>query len=219
MARAIHNRLVNKILDKEIAHYGEKYLTGRMLDIGCGTKPYSEILYPFISEHIGLDRESPFNDRAEVDVVGMADDIPLPAESFDSVLCAAVLEHLPEPEAALRECHRVLRPGGVALYTVPMIWHLHGIPWDYYRFTRYGLDHIFRKTGFDVVEIKPLSGFWVTVGQLFSYYVMRFNRKPLSYLRIIPIGTLLIQAIAGALDRLDRAEDWTWMYLVIARKP
>ncbi len=125
---------------------------------------------------------------------------------------------LEEPEKALQECNRVLKPGGVAIYSVPFIWHLHEEPRDFYRYTKYGLKHLFEKTGFEVVEIKPLSGFWVTFGQLFVYNIYRLHRGPLRYIPIIPILGLAIQGVSYLLDRIDKSEQWTWMYMVVARK-
>jgi SAM-dependent methyltransferase len=86
----------------------------------------------------------------------------------------------------LRECWRVLKAGGVALYAVPFIWHLHEEPHDFYRDSKYGLQYLFAKTGFEILELRPLSGFLVTFGQLFVYYLHRFNHGPLCWIPIIP---------------------------------
>ena len=195
-----------------------RYVRGRVLDIGCGTKPYAEMLRPYATSHVGLDRLDPFNPDARADVVATPYDVPARTGIFDAVVSTATLEHLEEPEAALRECYRVLKPGGVALYSVPFIWHVHAEPWDYYRFTKYGLIHLFRKSGFQVVECLPLSGFWATFGQLFVYYLYRFHRPPIARLRLVPALGMAVQGAAYVLDRLDRATEWSWMYLVVARK-
>lgn len=92
---------------------------------------------------------------------GSAYEIPAEDDAFDSALCTAVLEHLEEPESAIRECHRVLKPGACAVYTVPFIWHLHEEPRDFFRYSRYGLEYLFKKVGFEIVELEALSGFWV----------------------------------------------------------
>ncbi len=109
---------------------------------------------------------------------------------------------------------------GIAIYTVPLFWHLHEEPRDFYRYTKYGIKYLFEKNGFEIVKLKPLSGFWITFGQLFVYYIYRFRKggklNPLWWL-IPPIG-LVLQGIVYILDYLDKAEQWTWMYLVVARK-
>lgn len=215
----VKNLLIYHIHDRELSRLAAKYFSGRMIDIGCGTKPYEGLLRPHVSEHVGVDREQPFNTKARVDLVGTAYEIPVPDASFDCALSTAALEHLAEPEQALAECKRVLKAGGTAIYSVPFIWHVHMPPWDYYRFTEFGLRHVFEKSGFEVVEIKALSGFWVTFGQLSVYYLFRFNRGPLRYIPVIPLLGLLIQGIAYLLDKLDKAEEWTWMYMIVARKP
>lgn len=218
MAKSLHNFLIYRLHDRALAEHGRRFLNGRLIDIGCGTKPYRDLLAPYVSAHIGLDRLDPFHPGANPDMVGTAYEIPAASNSFDSALSTAALEHLAEPELALRETHRVLKAGGVAIYTVPFFWHVHAAPWDFYRFTRYGLQHLFEKCGFEVLELKALSGFWVTFGQLFVYYLYRFHRGPLRILPVIPALGVGVQCVAWLLDRIDRAEDWTWMYLIVGRK-
>lgn len=219
MAKDRKNLLTYHLHDQALLHFARIHLKGKLIDIGCGTKPYKSLLKGFVTSHMGLDRESPFNANAEVDLVGTAYEIPCEDNAFDSALSTAALEHLAEPELALRECIRVLKPGGIAIYTVPFIWHVHAEPWDYYRFTHFGLDHLFKKVGFEVIEIKPLSGFWVTFGQLFVYYLYRFNTGFLRWSRLVEVMGLATQGIAYSLEKIDRAEQWTWMYIVVAKKP
>lgn len=212
--------LVQWIVQNNFVKICKKYFTGRLIDIGCGEKPYADMIKPYITEHIGIDHQDTLHDKSNIDRFGTAYDIPAEDGEFDSALCTAVLEHLEEPDKAIAECNRVLKPGGVAIYTVPFIWHLHEEPRDFYRFTKYGLKYLFEKNGFEIVELKPLSGFWVTFGQLFVYYLCRFRSRgkinPLWWL-IPPIG-VVIQGNAYMLDHLDKAEQWTWMYIAIARK-
>ena len=210
--------LVYRFLDQELENCARKYLRGNLIDIGCGTKPYKRMLARYVTQHIGVDRLDPFNKKAERDIIATAYRIPVADESFDCAISIAVLEHLAEPEEAVRECYRVLKKGGVAVYAVPFIWQLHAEPWDYYRFSKYGLQHLFEKVGFEPLEITPLAGFWVTMATMSCYYIERFNRGLLRRARILPALGICLQWIAGLLQKLDSAEEWTWMYTVVARK-
>lgn len=219
MPADVRNLLIYHLHDTRLREFGARYLRGRLVDIGCGAKPYRELLAPFVAEHVGVDHEGTMHHKGAIDVFGTAYRIPAADGAFDSAVCTAVLEHLEEPEAALRECHRVLAPGGYAIYSVPFIWHLHEEPRDFFRFSKHGLRYLFEKVGFEVVELVPLSGFWATFGTLLSYNLDRSRRGPLRWLGVVDAMILPVQGLAWLLDTLDRSEQWTWMYMIVARKP
>jgi len=220
MAYEIKNILVNYIHDNEFKRLVSKYLKGRLIDIGCGSKPYETMMKPYIVEHIGVDHYETLHDKSSVNRFGSAYEIPAEDGEFDSAVCTAVLEHLEEPDKAIAECNRVLKTGGVTIYSVPLFWHLHEEPRDFYRFTKYGLKYLFEKNGFEIVELKPLSGFWVTFSQELVYYLWRFRKggklNPLWWV-IPPIG-IIIQGIGYLFNKFDHSEGFTWMYTVVARK-
>ncbi len=89
-----------------------------------------------------------------------------------------------------------------------------------YRKYKYGLRYLFEKNGFKIVELKPLSGFWVTFGQEFVYYLWRLRKggKLNPFWWITPPLGMFIQGICYLLDKIDHSEGFTWMYLVVARK-
>lgn len=218
MGETWKTRAIYRIIELDLEFCAKKYMRGRLIDIGCGTKPFAASLAPSISEYVGLDRPNPFNQQACADLVGSAYAIPAADGTFDSAVSVAVLEHLAEPLKALKECHRVLKPGGYALLGVPLTWHVHAAPEDYFRFTEFGMRHLLEQAGFEVVEIRPLSGIWITWATLFCYYLDRFNRGPFRRIPIIPAIGLALQRVGSFLDRLDPTEDWTWMYNAVARK-
>ena len=200
----------------------ERYLTGRVLDIGCGEKAKKLLANTNITEYIGLDHEHSMHDQSNVDLFGTAYDIPVPDESFDGALCTAVLEHLEEPQRALQESFRILKKGGFAIYTIPFFWHLHEEPRDFYRYTKFGITHLFESVGYEIVNIHAMSGFWLTFGSEWNYYIQFLARGPLKPLvkLIVALGNLALPLV----DRLDRkmhshTERWTWCYIVVARKP
>jgi SAM-dependent methyltransferase len=107
----------------------------RVLDVGCGDRPYAE-LFPGAT---GFD--VPGNPHA--DLHGSIDAIPVEDASFDVVLCLQVLEHVPDPAAAVRELHRVVRPGGRVLLSTHGIYPFHPNPDDLWRWTHQGLERLF----------------------------------------------------------------------------
>lgn len=106
------NILINSIHDRQLKKFASEYFSGRLIDIGCGTKPYKDLLVPYVTEHVGVDHQDTLHDKSNIDRFGTAYDIPAKDGEFDCALCTAVLEHLEEPELAIKECHRVLKRGG-----------------------------------------------------------------------------------------------------------
>jgi SAM-dependent methyltransferase len=212
------NWLVKYLTVKELKKLVPKYVKGCLIDIGCGSKPYENIIKKYADRYIGTDHSHSISDKSKLDFLGTAYSIGIKSETFDTALSTAVLEHLEEPESALRECYRLLKSGGHAIYAVPFIWHIHEEPRDFYRYSKYGLQYLFQKTGFEIIELKSLSGFCVTFSQLLVYYLYIFHRGPVKLIPIIPLLGLFIQLLGLALDSLYKADRWTWAYLVVARK-
>jgi SAM-dependent methyltransferase len=135
----------------------------RVIDIGAGEGPYRELFGD--QRYVTLDRaDTPHS--GEVDLHGDAASIPADDESFDVVLCTQVLEHVSQPLEALQEFHRVLRRGGLMLATVPFLWEEHETPFDYYRYTRYGIADLVARAGFADVEVNPRTDCFTTLAQL-----------------------------------------------------
>ncbi len=216
----VYNWLVYKITDKYLGKAIKQFAHGKLLDIGCGNKPYKNITTLYVKEHIGLDHCDTIHNKSDIDIFGTAYKIPQQDSYFDTILCTAVLEHLEEPGKAIAEANRVLKQGGYAIYTIPLFWHLHEEPRDFYRYTKNGIKYLFEKNGFSIVELKPLSGFWVTFGQEFVYYIQRFGIggkiNPLWW--IILIVETLVQSVCYILNKYDHSTEFTWAYILIAKK-
>lgn len=112
------NYLIYKIHDELLRGSIKSYGRGKLIDIGCGEKLYADMIKPYAREHIGVDHKNMPHDKFKIDLFGTAYDIPVKDEHFDTVLCTAVLEHLEEPDKAIKEANRVLKRGG--------IYHLYG---------------------------------------------------------------------------------------------
>jgi SAM-dependent methyltransferase len=137
----------------------------RVLDAGAGEAPYRELFAH--CEYVTTDwTESVHPGARRADVIASLDALPLPDASFDAVVCTQVLEHVADPGAALAELHRVLHPDGRIWLTVPLTWPLHEEPFDFYRYTPYGLTSLLEQAGFDEVDVGPRNGYFATLAQL-----------------------------------------------------
>jgi SAM-dependent methyltransferase len=197
----------------------------RVLDIGCGVKPYLPLLADRAGSYRGLDtRDGPF-----VDDVGFAEHLPYQDESFDLVLCTQVLEHAEDPPSVVSEISRVLSPGGVALASTHGVFLYHPDPpdsdRDYWRWTHSGLERLFGEHGkWSSIEISPNGNFVSCIGYLLVQFVDEAgDRSGFDVVR--RALTTTINAGAEMLDRrypsrarVPRPGSLSPNYLVICRK-
>jgi len=145
------------VIQRELAQQVKRALAevghGRLLDVGCGEKPYEAYRPSSVIEWIGFD--VPENSNA--DVHGYAESLPFPESSIDTVLCTEMLEHVPDPAQVLQESTRVLKPGGHIIITAPFYWPLHEEPYDFFRFSTYGLTCLVKKAGLEIVALRPMA--------------------------------------------------------------
>jgi SAM-dependent methyltransferase len=158
-------------LAKSIAYFAH-LLKGRLLDIGCGSKPYKKLFV--VDAYVGLDIDSEITRKRNVaEVLYDGKLFPLPSNSFDSALCNQVLEHVFNPDEFLGEIYRVLKPNGKLLLTVPFVWDEHEQPYDYARYSSFGLKSLLEKNGFHVLEHKKISADATIIFQLINAYIFK----------------------------------------------
>jgi SAM-dependent methyltransferase len=183
------NYLARSPVEKAMKDFGRKFSSDqKVLDIGCGTKPYQHF---FQCEYIGVD---PL-EKAHPDILAPAWDIPVANDSFDGVILNQSLEHIRYTEETIAEIKRILKPGGFAIVTVPHTMKNHSEPipanlspfsgrkdiircidyWqeDYYRFTKYALLSLF--ADFKIISLKETSGYAGTLVQLVNYFFASFT--------------------------------------------
>ena len=140
LAADLQTNTIYRDLRAELAGF-----SGRLLDIGCGNSPFRPLLDPARTQYQGIDveRAASFGYRNPDTVYYDGKTIPFPDNSFDAALCTEVLEHVPEPGPFVSEMHRVLKPGGLAVVTLPWSARFHYQPYDYHRYTPTMLQQIF----------------------------------------------------------------------------
>jgi len=149
-SRALSAKLTRITLDTFIEAHAS---TGRTLDIGAQNGPYAAWFPNRLA--VDIKRGTGVQLLSDVQALALADN------TFDVVVCTEVLEHLPEPQTAIHEMYRVLKPGGTLILTTRFLFPIHDAPHDYFRFTRYGLQYLLRR--FEMVELKEET---TTVGTL-----------------------------------------------------
>ena len=166
----------------------------RILDVGCGDRPYDSI-FPGA---VGFDM--PGNPHA--DLHGSIDTIPVEDASFDVVLCLQVLEHVPDPAAAVRELHRVVRPGGRVLLTTHGIYPFHPNPEDLWRWTHQGLERLFLTNGaWASVTVRAGAGTASTVAMQVAHVLDLACKR--AHVRVLGVPFVVgLNAAGEALDRL-----------------
>lgn len=206
-----HHYIVLSFLDRWIASTAYPYVTGDVLDYGCGAQPYRRFFGPKCRRYVGADVAPAHG--VELDILFTpGQPLPLANESFDTILSTQTLEHVQDVDLYMSECHRLLRPGGHLILTVPMQWRMHEQPYDYWRFTRYGVLTLLSKVGLSVCDLSPCGGAWALVGQVINSHLSETGRGcRLTY------G--LVNCLALWADGLmkDYVETIGWM--CVARRP
>jgi len=200
------------------------FFKGVIYDLGCGEAPYREYFLQYADEYIGVDWSESYHDTKADIVADLNQPLPISSQVADTVISLSVLEHLNEPQVMLSETIRILRPGGTLILQVPWQWWVHEAPYDFYRYSPYGLKYLLEKAGFTEIEVSPQGGFFSMWFLKFNYFTLRLigGPRPLRLLirTVLRMIWYVNQRMAPYLDRLDK----NWLleapsYTAIARKP
>lgn len=213
--------IIRRRLQQAIAERADR-LEGNILDLGCGSKPY-ERYFRRAKRYVGVDIAESGHDHetSKVDLFYDGATLPFEADVFDGVVSFETFEHIFNLEAILGEIIRVLVPGGSLMATLPFAYPEHETPYDFGRYTRYGLSSLLSRIGFEEIEIQPTSTSIEAIGQLISTYLF-------GYLCKRRITKALVQLFVGfpvtvltlCASRLLPKDDSLYCNLVVtARKP
>ncbi len=197
--------------------------TGRVLDVGCGTKPYRDFFHMDGHSYWGVDFpasfENCFRAGAMPDIFANCLQLPFKSGSFDAAVCTQVLEHVKQPQTLLDEIGRILKPDGTLLLSAPMTWPLHEEPFDFYRYTIHGLRHMIRSANLKVLEeIRRGVGFQ-TLAQIFLDVTLDHEGSPSVIRKVMSNLTCLAGNLsADVLERLFPRPRLCLGWTIVAKK-
>jgi ubiquinone/menaquinone biosynthesis C-methylase UbiE len=177
---------------KDIIIKNLDYINGKTLDLGCGYGKYKEIIKTKAIEYVSLDKYN-INAAIKADI----HNTKLDDNSFDTIICTQVFEHIPDPFAAIKEIKRILKPGGVAIVTAPFSYPYHLDPKDYFRYTEQGLSSLFRNNDFEIVKNGKYGGVLAIIGSFFKEKFLREAKDNL-------FRTKIINALVTMLEKFDK---------------
>ena len=156
------------------------YFRGRLLNAGCGNRDISAIVLA------GGAREVVNDDiRSTIPgaILGSLTDTPFDDGEFDTILCNAVLEHVPDVHRVMSEFSRTLKTGGFLIAAIPYLQPYHQDPTDFRRYTREGLEELGTLHGLNTVDIIPVHTIWQTLGWIAWEWALEKGgwRKPVTY--------------------------------------
>ncbi len=168
----------------------------RVLDVGCGVKPYHPFFAPYVVEYVGVD----VVDNPAAELKGAVEALPIADGGFDVVLCNQVLEHCDDPAQAVRELRRVTAPGGRVLASTHGVQVYHPSPHDLWRWTHSGLEKLFRDNGgWAALEVRPGAGTTACIGMLLTHFIELLAGRA----RLRPAVRPLVAAINSGAEALD----------------
>jgi len=196
-----------------------KEIVGKTLDVGCGTKPYEKFFSS--SKYTGLEIETTINrEDKSVDVFYDGGKFPFADNEFDSIVTNQVLEHVFNPTEFLSEINRVLKLNGNLLLTVPFVWDEHEQPYDYARYSSFGLAHLLKQHGFEIVESKKTANDFRIFAQLLNAYIYKITQRNKVIRQLFTFFIMSIISILGMLlsKILPKNNDLYLDNIILAKK-
>lgn len=213
-----HCYRIERFVQQVIKKYDKK--SAKILDIGAENSPYRKYVknMDYFSHDIQQNKAKSINYVADINK-GLPN---IKKESFDYILCTQVLEHIKEPNIAFKEFSRILKPGGRLFLTTHQSFEEHMIPYDYFRFTKYGLRYLGESNGFALEHIAPHGGIFQILALIVDTIPIKVFFKSgvayYAYLALFTIPIFVFNVICYFLDFLDRDKIMTLNYECIYQK-
>jgi len=192
------------IISKKI----KKYARGSLLDAGAGDAPYLFLIKPIVKKYFSIDKNSSNRHSThEGDIYRL----PFKNNSFDTILCTQVFEHLDNPQRAISELSRVLKKGGKLIVSVPHLSYLHGEPEDYFRYTPHSLRSIGKIADLSMLSCEAAGGFFTFLFDPFAIFMVS-STEPIPLLNFLI--KQIVKIISSTVIIFDQIAKTTTLYPV-----
>lgn len=207
-----------------------------ILDAGSGKQQYRECFSHTRYESTDIEQLSNY----EHNFICSLDNIPKPDNTYDAILCTQVLEHVEFPQKVIDEFYRILKPEGMLFLSAPQGARVHGEPYHFFNFTKYGLASLFKQSGFDIIFIRPnggVFGYFGKIARTLPRYISKQYKDPgvadkisiynrVCWMMMVPLFFFLkplykhvLPFLCFYLDSLDKKKHFTLVYTCYCTKP
>jgi len=202
---------------------------GQVLDIGCA----DQSLKPMLSDkcsYTGLDYPGTVNSmyKTQPMIFGDAQALPVRGASMDTVVLMEVLEHVPNIDSAISEVFRILKQDGLFLFSMPFLYPIHDIPFDFQRLTIHGLRRIMNQHSFEIIEEQAFGSPLETAGLMINLAISKTilnsikKKNPAILLGLfLPLFIPIVNLFAWFFDKTTPTDEFmpTGYMLILKKNP
>lgn len=214
-SKKLSRKHLYEFIDKSLEEEVNKSINKKVLNIGAGGeigKHVKKICNKYKAKLMSIDIDK----NREPDIICDVKNMPFKNNNFDIIVCAEILEHVLFPHESINEMHRVLKQNGALILTTRFIFPLHDVPYDYFRYTKYGIKELLNS--FKEVIVKEQLNWIETIATL-KIRLLRENKSWINIFAIpIYINAKIKEFIAQLFIKLLPTDYMTSGYLVLARK-
>ncbi len=207
--------LLRSNIDSLINSFVEEYAKGFLLEVGAGGSYLKERFASQVENWVTSD----YDLRANVDIRCDAQSLPFKGNIFDTIICIDVIEHVPDPQKMVSELVRVLKPGGILILSTPFFFYMHESPFDFHRFSKFGLLNLMEKNNMSVITLTPTGGVISTLGILVTASIVHVCSRFKYICNIFLLINKFIQRLLYPVDRyLNKSQKFSQGNFIVSKK-
>ncbi len=203
---------LNNNLLKEVEILNKKNTKNNILNIGAGGELSKIVKMITNGNLVNID----IDENRAPDMVMDATDLKFENESFDAIFLMEVLEHISEPQLAISEIYRTLKKDGLLVMSSPFVFGLHDKPYDFFRYTKYGLAYLLKD--FSDVKIVQRNDYVHTIIVLVARLMKADANSDKIIGAILFVVVLILYPFLWVLSKLIKSDNISTGYFVLAVK-